>query len=295
VLARVEPLGAQGAREQARTNHDAAKGNAAKVKDQLKRAEKELERTQELAKKKQANASRLDIARATVELAKAAVAAADALLVQAEVTLEQAELDLSNSVIRAPTDGFIVEQALEVGQLVTVQDRKAHFFGLATRVEKLRLEAMLPAAEAVKLQPGAFGTFTLEGVQGVELRATVRELKPPATPGGEALAVLDAENPGGKLEPGMAVKLSIIHARRPNTLRIPNASLAFQPDAALRARFPPSADSAGRTAVWVLDEDGEPVQRIFVPGITDGAHTEVVGGSVGLGDRIVLRAWVDGP
>ncbi|MEN9799683.1 MAG: hypothetical protein RL653_3380, partial [Pseudomonadota bacterium] len=294
VLARVEPLGAQGAREQARANHSAALGNVSRVKDQLKRAEQELQRTQALAKKKQANATRLDIARATVELAKAALAAADALSVQAEVTLEQAELDLSNSVIRAPTDGFIVEQALEVGQLVTAQDRKARFFGLATRVEKLRLEAPLPAAEAVKLQPGIFGTFVLEGVAGVELRATVRELKPPAAPGAEALAVLDAENPGGKLEPGMAVVVTIVHARRPNTLRIPNAALTFEPDAALRARFPPTADSADHTAVWVLDEDEHPVRRIFVPGITDGAHTEVVGGSVATGDRVVLRAWVDG-
>jgi HlyD family secretion protein len=294
VLARVEPLGAQGARELARANHVAAKGNVTKVKEQLKRAEQELGRTQELAKKKQASAARLDIARATVELAKAALAAADALSVQAEVTLEQAELDLSNSVIRAPTEGFIVDQSLEVGQLVTAQDRKARFFGLATRVEKLRLEAPLPAAEAVKLQPGVFGTFALEGVAGVELRATVREVKPPAAPGAEALAVLDAENPGGKLEPGMPVVLSIVHARRPNTLRIPNAALAFQPEATLRARFPTAADSADHTAVWVLDEDGEPVQRIFVPGITDGAHTEVVGGSVAAGDRVVLRAWVNG-
>ncbi|MBM4381597.1 MAG: efflux RND transporter periplasmic adaptor subunit, partial [Deltaproteobacteria bacterium] len=292
LLARVEPVGAQGARELARTNHTAALGNVDQTKNQLKRAEAELTRTQELAKKKQANASRLDISRATVELARAAVAAAEALEVQAQVTLEQAELDLSNSVIRAPTDGFVVSQDLQVGQLVTTANRKGRFFGLATRLETLRLEVKLPAAEAVKLEAGAYGTFALEGGPDRPLRATVKEILPPEEMGGEAPVVLDAENPDGTLVPGMAVTLIIVHARRPRTLRLPHSALAFQPDAAVRHRFPIAGDPPDRTTVWVLDADDRPARRPVVLGIAGAVFTEVVGGSLGAGDKVITRAWV---
>jgi HlyD family secretion protein len=291
VLARVEPLGAQAARELARSNHDAARANVDKTKDQQKRAEAELGRTQELAKSKKVNASRLEISRATVDLAKAAVAAAEALEVQAQVTLEQAELDLSNSVIRAPTDGFVVSQELELGQLVTAADRKAHFFGLATRMDKLRLEVKLPAAEAVKLQPGAYGTFTLDGIPDLPLRATVKDVQPPPETDGQALVVLDAENPGGKLEPGMTATLTVVHARREQTLRLPRAALGFQPDASVRHRFPVT-DIPGRTTVWVVDADDRPAQRPVVLGIVDPTFTEVVGGSLSAGDKVITRAWL---
>jgi HlyD family secretion protein len=292
VLARVEPLGAQGARELARTNHAAAQDNVEKTRDQLKRAEAELGRTEQLAKKKQANATRLDISRATVELAKAAVAAAEALEVQAQVTLEQAELDLSNSVIRAPTDGFVVTQDLLVGRLVTAGDRKARFFGLATRLDKLRLEVKLPAAEAVKLQPGTSGTVTLEGAPDLPLRAAVKEVLPPDGTDGLAPVVLDAENLGGKLEPGMQAQLTIVHARRGRTLRLPNPALGFQPDPAVQHRFPLAADTSGRTTVWVVDEEDRPVRRPVVLGIVDGSFTEVVGGSLAAGDKVITRAWI---
>lgn len=291
VLARVEPLGAQAARELARNNHAAAKANVDKTKDQQKRAEAELGRTQELAKKKQANASRLDISRATVELTKAAVAAAEALEIQAQVTLEQAELDLSNSVIRAPTDGFLVTLALEPGQLVSTADRKAHFFGLSTRMDSLRLEVKLPAAEAVKLQPGVFGTFTVEGTPE-PLRAEVKEIQPPAETDGQALVVLDAENSDGKLEPGMTATLTVIHARRKQTLRLPREALAFQPDTSVQRRFPVT-DTPGRSSVWVVDADGRPAQRPVVLGIVGPTFTEVVGGSLAAGDKVITRAWIE--
>ena len=291
VMARVEPLGAQGVREQAKTNHEAARVNVEKTRDQLKRAEAELVRAQALAKKKQASASRLDISRATVELAKAAVAAAEALEMQAQVTMEQAELDFSNSVIRAPANGFVVTQALQVGQLVTAADRKAHFFGLATRVETLRLEVKLPAAGAVTLKPGAYGTLSVEGAQGQALRATVKEVLPPEGGDGPATVVLDADNPDGSLEPGMPATLTIVQARRDKTLRLPNPAVGFQPDASVKHRFPSVADTSERTTVWVVDADDRPVQRAVVLGIVDPGHTEVVGGSLVAGDRVITRAW----
>ena len=44
-------------------------------------------------------------------------------------------------------------------------------------------------------------------------------------------AVLDVQNPEGKLRPGMTANVAFVYAERKDVLRVPNAALRFRPPA----------------------------------------------------------------
>jgi HlyD family secretion protein len=117
------------------------------------------------------------------------------------------------------------------------------------------------------------------------------------------VTVIDVSNPDLELKPGMTANVTIEVARADEVLRVPNAALRFRPttevltaiglqapDGKLPARPDRAAGAGGsRAGVWILRE-GRLVHVPVTAGITDGAVTEVVGGSLGEGAQVVTAA-----
>ena len=124
------------------------------------------------------------------------------------------------------------------------------------------------------------------------------------------LTYLDLDNADLSLRPGMTATATITAARHDNVLLVPNTALRFTlgtlaPAAAkggvlsgLTPRMPtgggrrPAAATPGSTAgarqVWVLEPGSTtPVAVPVVPGISDGQMTEVTGGGLKAGMRVI--------
>ncbi|MCP3986681.1 MAG: efflux RND transporter periplasmic adaptor subunit [bacterium] len=88
-----------------------AKANLARSESEADRAAKELARQEKLAEQNVASASRLDDARNAQKVSTAA-------LQEARAALEQAERDLGRTEIRAPFEGRVRNEKVDVGQFV---------------------------------------------------------------------------------------------------------------------------------------------------------------------------------
>src|SRR6185436_16940692 len=144
--------------------------------------------------------------------------------------------------------------------------------------------------------------------------------------------VIDVDNPEQKLKPGMTANLTVTIDERNNVLKVPNAALRFMPqdgsgqrtgggngnsqgrrqsggngsDASQRTgnagngadvQFAPSTAPvlAGQTRiVWVMGQDGKPQRRRIKVGLTDGASTEVLEGSLQEGELVVTGQTISG-
>ena len=109
-------------------------------------------------------------------------------------------------------------------------------------------------------------------------------------------AVLSADNPDGRLRPGMTATATITTGTREQVLRVPNAALRFKPPEDESGGGivigPPGmarerdADGPGNT-IWVL-RDGAPSRVLVRTGHTDGRYTEVIGSGLTAGDEVVV-------
>jgi HlyD family secretion protein len=119
-------------------------------------------------------------------------------------------------------------------------------------------------------------------------------------------AVIDFENTGMRLFPGMTAYVTMLVATAPNVLKLPNAALRCKPSLEpeeIRALYRKAgidvvadpggeAPGSGQAIVWKLrpDDTLEPIEVSL--GITDHAFTEVTSVLVGAlkeGDPLVTR------
>lgn len=128
-------------------------------------------------------------------------------------------------------------------------------------------------------------------------------------------AILSVSNGDLQLRPGMTATAEIITKSKPNVLLVPNAALRFTPST---PNASPSASSsggiagalvprggrrrgnagqgaekqakggqAGKQQVYILDAEGKPQPVEVTTGDTDGTVTEVTGGNLKPGDKVI--------
>ncbi|WP_414901023.1 efflux RND transporter periplasmic adaptor subunit [Sphingomonas flavalba] len=133
-------------------------------------------------------------------------------------------------------------------------------------------------------------------------------------------AILRVANPDEALRPGMTATADIAVQKRENVLLVPNAALRFSPEQATRGQQggqsslvksitpgPRARRSGGnsrevtigagsRRTLYVVGADGKPQAVEVVVGATDGSRTEVTGGGLKPGSKVIVgqRARTDG-
>jgi HlyD family secretion protein len=95
-----------------------------------------------------------------------------------------------------------------------------------------------------------------------------------------------------KLFPGMTANVKILVDQRPNVLRVLNAALRYRPasetpEAAAGGKGAGKAGTAGQ-AVSVVDANNKQRRVKITTGQSDGTYTEVTGGDLKDGDRVIL-------
>jgi HlyD family secretion protein len=254
----------------------------------------------------------MDIAEATLKRAEANEASAQASVAQARANLQSDATNLAKASIRSPIDGLVLKREVEPGQTVAASFQAPVLFTLAEDLAKMELQVDVDEADVGQVKEGQNATFSVDAWPGRQYTAIITRVGFGSQEKDGVisyLTVLEVANDDLSLRPGMTGTAEITTLKRDNALLVPNAALRFTPPAeaapsqtprrsvvsALLPR-PPSQPRKARTTVtdgtprvWVL-QDGQPVAVEVRTGATNGRMTEVVGGALTAGMRVITEA-----
>jgi HlyD family secretion protein len=86
----------------------------------------------------------------------------------------------------------------------------------------------------------------------------------------------------------MTANVKILIEEHPDVLKVPNAALRYHPtDVQPKGR----RGASGQQAVWLLDANDRPRAVPVTLGLSDGTYTEVTGGNLKQGDRMIIASF----
>jgi HlyD family secretion protein len=289
------------------------------VKAQLTQAEKELARARELQKKELISPSDLDTAVATYDSLAAQVKVADATVVQAKAVLESSMVNLKYTTIISPIDGIVISRNVDVGQTVAASLSAPTIYVIADDMKKMQIQASVAEADIGRIKEGMDVTFTVDAYRSDKFKGKVSQIRLSATTVQNVVTytvIIDAENRGGKLLPGMTANVLFEIAQFSDILKIPNAALRFTPpDAAPAAPAGPATPTAKpetppgppagpkpprgerrkeqQSRVWIHGPTG-PVAVLITADATDGTWTQLVKGDLTEGQELLTGIVLEG-
>lgn len=250
----------------------------------------------------------LDVARANVKLA--------------EAQLARSQADLDNSVIRAPIDGVVIKRTIDLGQTVAASFTTPNLFQIARDLTKMQIDTSVSEADVGALKDGQPARFVVDAYPDREFDASMRQFRLAANVVQNVVTynvVLDVENKQELLKPGMTAQVRLVVGNRENVLRIPTAALRFrlsdaelekeakklkashagkpEQQAALAAvadeddlSFHSKSETARQYKIYKLDAKNQAVPVDIRIGLSNFRFTEVTGGDLKKGDKVVTRA-----
>ena len=235
------------------------------------------------------------VSRQEFDTAVQAKKAAEAQLQQARAAVEKDRANLNYSVIRSPVSGVVVDRTVDVGQTVAASLQTPTLFKIAQDLSQMQIDANFAEADIGSIRVGQTARFGVDAFPNRSFQGTVRQIRLNPTTQQNVVTydvVIDVDNPDQILMPGMTAYVTIAVAERKGALLVPNAALRFRPangeankSAATANRKPKTDGFAGK--VYVL-KDGKPAPVEVSLGITDNRNTEIIGGELNIGDKVVV-------
>ena len=237
-------------------------------------------------------------AAAAVRMSEAELQNANASLKQKRAAVEQADLELTRTFIRAPISGVVINRKVEIGQTVAATLESPTLFTIAEDLRRMEVHVKVDEADIGQVRVNQPTTFWVDAFPGTAFSGTVVKIrKAPETIENVITytVVVSADNADLKLFPGMTAIVRIVVEERRGVLKVPNAALRFTPEW-MRAREQDAADSrdaqarddTGELVLWVIGAGGEPVAVPVQTGLQDEFATEVLGGSLREGERVIV-------
>jgi HlyD family secretion protein len=318
VVAELDPSLLQTQVEQARATVVRLQADVDRARVQLDDSRLKANRAQELFDRQLIPRTDLETAQSTMKTNEAALKAAQAQVVQANASLNQNDVNMGHTVIRAPIDGIVISRNVDVGQTVASSLQAPTLFVIAKDLGEMQLSASVDESDIGRIRPGQKVSFRVDAYGGDTFTGTVSQVRLQPVVEQNVVSyttIIDVPNADLKLKPGMTATLSLEVARADGVLRVPNAALRFRPTAEVFASLgqePPSFgrqdasrqqaqqnrprtevgtsgttnERAPRAAVWLL-QDGKLRPVRVETGISDGAMTAIVGGSLDENTQVV--------
>jgi HlyD family secretion protein len=220
------------------------------------------------------------------DTAKADYAVAQANLTSARIALEQARQNLAYTDIHAPIDGVVVDRNVNVGQTVAASLQAPQLFLIANDLSRMQILASVDESDIGRIEAGQRVTFTVQSYPDDSFPGTVSQVRLKDSTQNNVVsytAVIDVDNPGGRLLPGMTATTTFVTDSVTGVLTVPNAALRFSPATSSGA---PARRSSG-PAVWVLNAKHQPARLAVRTGLTDGQRTQVTGSGITDGLEVI--------
>lgn len=235
------------------------------------------------------------ISRQDYETSRAGAEQAAAQVRQAEAQVRQDQANLEFSIIRSPVSGVVISRQVDIGQTVAASFNTPTLFQIARDLTQMQIEAAVAEADVARVKPGQTVDFNVDAYGTRQFHGTVDSIRLNPTTQQNVVTytvIVKVPNPDGALLPGMTANASFRVAERKGVLLVPNAALSFKPDGYKAPRGGGRRGGGGggdRVTVFVDSPDGPQARRIGV-GASDDEATEVTGGNLREGDRVIIAA-----
>jgi len=198
-----------------------AQANLASAEASYALAELTAKRTEDLFAK--ALVTQQDNDQAQVQLKQA-----KAQLLINQATVENAKVNLSRCTIYSPIDGIVIAKLTEVGKTVAASLNVPTLFTIDNDLTNMQITAAVAEADVGSVSEGQKATFTVDAFPNRNFSGTITQVRNAPQNTNNVITyntIISVANKDLKLRPGMTANVSIIVARRDQTLRVPNAAL----------------------------------------------------------------------
>lgn len=238
------------------------------------------------------------VARSAYEQTQSSAAVAQAGVKSARVALDRARQNLAYTNIYAPIDGVVVERNVQQGQTVAASLSAPQLFLIANDLSQMQILAQVGESDIAQIKEGQPVDFTVQALTGQTFHGSVKQVRLQSTTQDNVVnytVVVAVDNSQGKLLPGMTARGNFLTKSAENVLKVPNAALRFRPANAAPKTKPASTSTSSATrqhtrsggTLYVLDAKGMPQAIRVQTGITDGTTTEVRGGELKEGMKVI--------
>jgi HlyD family secretion protein len=201
----------------------------------------ETQRSAQLAAKRSAEAqissSRAQITslEADLKVIEAQKLSGDAVIARMEAQVRQIEVDLSNTDIKAPVDGVVVQRNVELGRTVAASLQAPELFLVAQDLRLIEIYVNVDEADVGRVKVGQEVDFSVNAYPGRDFKGRVKQIRLGSQTVQNVViytTVVEVRNDDRALLPGMTANLRIFTEKRDDVLRVPNAALRWQPPGA---------------------------------------------------------------
>ena len=253
------------------------------------------------------------VSRQEYEQSKQALKSTLAQLALARAQLQKDQVNHGNTTIRSPVSGVVVDRVVDLGQTVAASFQTPVLIKIAQDLTEMRIDTSFAEADIGNIREGQKARFTVDAFPSRNFSGDVQQIRLNPTNLQNVVTYnvrVNVANPEHVLLPGMTAYVNIGVAKRADALLVPNAALRFKPADVAEKKAENGAKPASTATggpgdkkgkkrdgqsgtVYVLD--GEELKALSVQlGITDNRNTEVVGGELKEGDRVVLGENTNG-
>lgn len=213
---------------------------------------------------------------------KAALELARAELNKASAALDVARENLRETVITSPMDGLVLSRDVEEGQTVSASLQAPTLLTVGD-LARMEIHAAVDEADIGKVSQGQKVLFYVDSYPQKEFEGEVYKIY--YSPLIEQSVVtynviVEVDNSGLLLRPGMTATVKIISFQRQNVLLVPNK--------AFRVKIANGAEKPDGPVLWVM-EGRKAVPRRVKTGMGDDENTEVTEG-LREGEEVVVDA-----
>ncbi len=232
VLATLDPQTYVSRLRQGQAEIQARQASVAQAQAQAAEAQAAYNRTMTLFDQGIMARAALETAEASWKSARANVQAAQAGVTQSRAALASTQTDLGRTRIVAPIDGVVISRSIEPGNTVAASLSAPVLFQIAQDLSKLEVKITVDEADIGQVRESQAVRFTVDAFPDDTYTGVVTQVrKQPETSANVVayIVIAQADNPGGKLMPGMTANADIVLERRTGVMKVPAAALRWSP------------------------------------------------------------------
>ncbi|MDW7693841.1 efflux RND transporter periplasmic adaptor subunit [Flammeovirgaceae bacterium SG7u.111] len=173
---------------------------------------------------------------------------AKSVVEQRSSELERTKTNLSYANIYSPIEGVVLSRSVDVGQTVAASYSTPTLFTIAQDLQQMQVEADVDEADIGGVKEGQRVVFTVDAYPGEEFEGTVTQIRLEAVVESNVVTytvIIKADNPDGKLMPGLTASISIYTLEMENVLTLQAQALRFEPDEATMGLYMAQLEKEG--------------------------------------------------
>jgi len=185
-----------------------------------------------------------------LKTAEAALSVRRAELASAETSLQEIQTEIQKyAIISSPIDGMVLARHIDEGQSVVGGSTGASsLFTIVGDLSTMRIEASVDELDIASIEVGQAVRFTVSAEPSSVYQGRVSQVRlVPSTQGNIVYysVIALADNPEGRLLPGMTANVEFIKERKEGVLVVPSAAFRFTPTTLSEAELQRALFAAG--------------------------------------------------